>query len=53
MNEQQIEVLKTLGEVFDSQYAQRPTKTGGNLFKIDWFATISRTPSHGLACNLR
>jgi predicted phage terminase large subunit-like protein len=33
----QIERLKLLGDVYDAQYAQRPSKPGGNLFKLEWF----------------
>jgi len=43
-NSKQIETLKLLGEVFDAQYAQRPSKEGGNLFKLDWFGRYKDLP---------
>lgn len=43
-NQKQIETLKLLGEVYDSQYAQRPGKEGGNLFKLDWFSRYKELP---------
>lgn len=33
----QIDHLKLLGDVYHSQYAQRPIVAGGNMFKLEWF----------------
>jgi predicted phage terminase large subunit-like protein len=44
-NKKQIETLKLLGEVYDCQYAQRPNKEGGNLFKTDWFSRYKDIPA--------
>jgi predicted phage terminase large subunit-like protein len=44
-NAKQIETLKLLGEVYDAQYAQRPTKEGGNLFQLDWFGRYKDLPA--------
>lgn len=44
-NDKQITILKSLGEVYESQYAQRPTKEGGNLFKIEWFPRYRELPA--------
>jgi len=36
-DEVQIDSLKMLGDVYHSQYAQRPIVAGGNIFKLEWF----------------
>lgn len=40
-NKQQIEILRTDPYVFNSQYMQRPTAIGGNIFKGDWIGRFS------------
>jgi predicted phage terminase large subunit-like protein len=53
-NAKQVERLKLLGEVYDAQYAQRPTKPGGNLFKVEWFARWRDLPAlewRGIYCD--
>jgi predicted phage terminase large subunit-like protein len=37
--------MKPMGAVYDAQYAQRPSKPGGNLFRMEWFPRWREIPA--------